>query len=89
MRVCLLQNYVDSVVTSAPDPDQSLTGEDSSYDSDFEGEERPHQDVSRTTSDTLGAEFAEYVSCSAQYAAKLEFALKLGYTEKQVLSVLN
>jgi hypothetical protein len=38
-------------------------GEDSSYDSDNEtiNEHSPHQNVSRTTSDTLGQEFAEYV----------------------------
>jgi len=68
--------------------DSELGGEDSSYDSDYEAEdrERGHEDVSRTTSDTLAAEFAEYVTVpqSSQYAAKLEFALKLGYTEKQV-----
>jgi hypothetical protein len=41
----------------------SCGGEDSSYDSDYEAEDlASHQDVSRTTSDTLGAEFAEYVS---------------------------
>lgn len=41
-------------------------GEDSSYDSDNEtNEHSPHQNVSRTTSDTLGQEFAEYVEHSA------------------------
>ncbi|BES87709.1 Zc3h12a-like Ribonuclease NYN domain [Nesidiocoris tenuis] len=79
-------------------------GEDSSYDSDFEheagdaeGDDPPgsnesaqHPDVSRTTSDTLGAEFAEYVSSDAQgYTSRLEFALKLGYTERHVQAALQ
>lgn len=45
----------------------SAEAEDSSYDSDYEAEEsgkpeKLHPDVSRTTSDTLAAEFAEYVT---------------------------
>lgn len=41
-------------------------------------------------SDTLGAEFAEYVSASnsSSYTAKVEFGLKLGYTEKLVQAAL-
>lgn len=47
-----------------------MAGEDSSYDSDYEIDQQKqssssssarHQDVSRTTSDTLAAEYAEYV----------------------------
>lgn len=40
-----------------------MTGDDSSYDSDYEADlpSVRHQDVSRTTSDTLAAEYAEYV----------------------------
>ncbi|XP_025158715.1 endoribonuclease ZC3H12A isoform X2 [Harpegnathos saltator] len=55
-----------------------------------------HPDVSRTTSDTLAAEFAEYVTIqgpsptqSPGYTARVEFALKLGYTEKLVQAALQ
>ncbi|OQR71641.1 hypothetical protein BIW11_10878 [Tropilaelaps mercedesae] len=58
-----------------------------------------HDDVSRTVSDTLGAEFAEYVStqkvelkavlADPGYQTRLEFALKLGYTEAQVQTALQ
>lgn len=56
---------------------------------------KSHDDVSRTPSETLGQEFSEHVtlggsSASSEldqvlsepgYAAKVEFALRLGYTE--------
>lgn len=46
-------------------PDHVANDEDSSYDSDNElAHDSPHQNVSRTTSDTLGQEFAEYYSNS-------------------------
>ncbi|PRD26812.1 UNVERIFIED_CONTAM: ribonuclease ZC3H12C [Trichonephila clavipes] len=56
-----------------------------------------HDDVSRTVSDTLGAEFAEYVThdpieiviSDPNYTNRVEFALKLGYTEKQVQTALQ
>ncbi|XP_055954097.1 probable ribonuclease ZC3H12B isoform X1 [Argiope bruennichi] len=56
-----------------------------------------HDDVSRTVSDTLGAEFAEYVTrdpveavmSDPNYTGRVEFALKLGYTEKQVQTALQ
>ncbi|XP_033209999.1 endoribonuclease ZC3H12A-like isoform X2 [Belonocnema kinseyi] len=55
-----------------------------------------HSDVSRTTSDTLAAEFAEYVTVqgpspiqSPGYTARVEFALKLGYTERLVQAALQ
>lgn len=76
----------------------SITGEDSSYDSDYDGSEEPvpgHNDVSRTVSDTLGQEFSEYISSgsllqtNSTYQSKLEFALKLGYTEKLVQAALQ
>lgn len=92
----------------------SVAGEDSSYDSDYEGSEEQthgHDDVSRTVSDTLGQEFSEYVSTSHlqehspselstqqgpqqqqtdyAYQSRLEFALKLGYTEKLVQAALQ
>ncbi|KAJ8673619.1 hypothetical protein QAD02_004881 [Eretmocerus hayati] len=58
-----------------------------------------HSDVSRTASDTLAAEFAEYVTVhqnvspsvhihSPGYTARVEFALKLGYTERLVQAAL-
>lgn len=73
-----------------------VEGEDSSYDSDAEVEvsstsgHSSHHDVSRTASDTLAAEYADYVSLPhSAYIAKVEFALKLGYTEKQVQAALQ
>ncbi|KAK9888094.1 hypothetical protein WA026_000370 [Henosepilachna vigintioctopunctata] len=72
----------------------AIAGEDSSYDSDYEAEAPTrHQDVSRTTSDTLAAEYADYIQTAPDndpgYVARVEFALKLGYTEKQVLAALQ
>uniref|UniRef100_A0A182PRR3 C3H1-type domain-containing protein n=1 Tax=Anopheles epiroticus TaxID=199890 RepID=A0A182PRR3_9DIPT len=89
--------------------------EDSSYDSDCDGDDLSHEQVSRTTSDTLGQEFAEYISVgsghhphhgkdvshtavpvgsagpehSPGYQQRVEFALKLGYTEKLVQAALQ
>lgn len=73
-------------------------GEDSSYDSECDVDSS-HEQVSRTTSDTLGQEFAEYVSQpqsstkkidpSPSYTQRVEFALKLGYTEKLVQAALT
>lgn len=101
--------------------------EDSSYDSDCETDDTNHEQVSRTASDTLGQEFAEYVSCASSstsqhgpsaackaatapkvgaggpikqlgcpmvtcgpgYTSRLEFALKLGYTERLVQAALH
>ncbi|XP_008214885.1 ribonuclease ZC3H12A isoform X3 [Nasonia vitripennis] len=60
-----------------------------------------HSDVSRTSSDTLAAEFAEYVTVHGAnatsqtpalptgYTARVEFALKLGYTERLVQTALQ
>lgn len=89
------QNYIESLANSASvDPG----GEDSSYDSDGEPDRDVtntstsdignHAEVSRTTSDTLAAEYAEYVSPPG-YAARVEFALKLGYTERLVQAALH
>lgn len=67
-------------------------GEDSSYDSDLEADTLPphHHDVSRTASDTLAAEYAEYVSSPPHgYTTRVEFGLKLGYTEKHVQAALH
>lgn len=61
--------------------------EDSSYDSDHSVEEGSHRAASRTASDTLAAEFAEYVSVG--YTTRLEFALKLGYSERLVQAALH
>ncbi|XP_073989961.1 endoribonuclease ZC3H12A-like isoform X2 [Rhodnius prolixus] len=98
--VKLLKRYVDRLVGGVSaagvggvggGKEPETGGEDSSYDSDYEGDEttRGHPDVSRTTSDTLGAEFAEYVSTDSGYTARLEFALKLGYTERHVQAALH
>uniref|UniRef100_A0A0A9WHH3 Putative ribonuclease ZC3H12C n=1 Tax=Lygus hesperus TaxID=30085 RepID=A0A0A9WHH3_LYGHE len=81
-----LQKYIESLSGK----ESETGGEDSSYDSDYEGEDvSRHPDVSRTTSDTLGAEFAEYVSADSGYTSRLEFALKLGYTERHVQAALQ
>ncbi|XP_057664941.1 probable ribonuclease ZC3H12D isoform X1 [Diorhabda carinulata] len=94
-----LQKYVDEICVEGCLG--AVTGEDSSYDSDYEADtpssavQAPayHHDVSRTTSDTLAAEYAEYVQStpeiSAGYTARVEFALKLGYTEKLVQAALQ
>ncbi|XP_066254279.1 probable ribonuclease ZC3H12D isoform X1 [Euwallacea similis] len=99
--VSRLQKYVDDICLEGCNLAKiAATGEDSSYDSDCEGYEGTqsnlsgsHQDVSRTVSDTLAAEFAEYVQgaqeSSAAYNARVEFALKLGYTEKHVQAALQ
>lgn len=58
----------------------AATGEDSSYDSDYDVEPssaiKQHHDVSRTTSDTLAAEYAEYVQTDPD--------LSPGYTARYV-----
>lgn len=89
-----MQTYMDSLAVAE--------GEDSSYDSECDIDSS-HEQVSRTTSDTLGQEFAEYVSQplppssqlvtkkidpSPSYTQRVEFALKLGYTEKLVQAAL-
>lgn len=95
---------------------RNLESEDSSYDSDYENTEPVtpqdptsglhHDDVSRTVSDTLAAEFAEYITrgssdsgqklrdlatilADPSYTSRVEFALKLGYTEAQVQVALQ
>lgn len=78
--------------------DSLAVNEDSSYESECDGDVS-HEQVSRTTSDTLGEEFAEYVSQpqtsnakkpdpSPSYTHRVEFALKLGYTERLVQAAL-
>jgi len=103
-----LQTYVDQLCSS----DREDRGDDSSYDSDIEaegdpetdadadaeGNARSHHGVSRTSSDTLAAEYADYVSQPAAqapsqpdagYTTRLEFGLKLGYTERLVQAALH
>ncbi|XP_075980814.1 endoribonuclease ZC3H12A-like isoform X3 [Anticarsia gemmatalis] len=67
-------------------------GEDSSYDSECE-DEGAHRAASRTPSDTLAAEFAEYVTLTPTPAqpnpAKIEFAVKLGYSERLARTALQ
>ncbi|XP_046674144.1 endoribonuclease ZC3H12A-like isoform X1 [Homalodisca vitripennis] len=89
LLVAKVQNFVDTLCEGETEGDDG-EGEDSSYDSDQDNELPRHQDVSRTASDTLGAEFAEYVSLPPQgYLAKVEFGLKLGYTERHVQAALQ
>ncbi|XP_045522941.1 probable ribonuclease ZC3H12D isoform X1 [Pieris brassicae] len=74
-----IQKYVESSLGWAGE-----RGEDSSYDSECE-EDVGHRTASRTPSDTLAAEFAEYVTLAPvlppHNQAKIDFALKLGYSE--------
>ncbi|CAG9773922.1 unnamed protein product [Ceutorhynchus assimilis] len=92
MTVTFGEKYVDDICLEGCN--QTKTGEDSSYDSDCE-DQQGHQDVSRTASDTLAAEYAEYVqqdvvgNSSPGYNTRVEFALKLGYTEKHVQAALQ
>ena len=70
------QKFVECTVLGSA---SGAEAEDSSYDSDYEAEEQPegqltsparsHADVSRTASDTLAAEFAEYVTVQSIGAA--------------------
>lgn len=86
-----IQSYVDSLCSSETEGGDG-DGEDSSYDSDLEADSNlpSHHDVSRTASDTLAAEYADYVSSPPHgYTARVEFALKLGYTERQVQAALH
>ncbi|XP_028031653.1 endoribonuclease ZC3H12A isoform X1 [Bombyx mandarina] len=75
-----IQKYVESSLGWAGE-----RAEDSSYDSECE-EDSAHRAASRTPSDTLAAEFAEYVTVTPSVPqpnqAKIEFAVKLGYSER-------
>lgn len=115
----LLTRKCQSSAFSDKDQRRKLEAVDSSYDSDCESNPNvdvDHHDVSRTVSDTLGAEFAEYInidtdklvsslcesehsaeensdessaSSDGQYTNRVEYALKLGYTEDQVQLALQ
>ncbi|XP_065220254.1 probable ribonuclease ZC3H12C isoform X2 [Planococcus citri] len=109
MTRCMNLNYINSLCDEFESEKKSkfggpgtsysssATGEDSSYDSDYDGSEEQthgHDDVSRTVSDTLGQEFSEYVTSpqpagDSVYQSKVEFALKLGYTERLVQAALQ
>ncbi|XP_073961365.1 endoribonuclease ZC3H12A-like isoform X1 [Choristoneura fumiferana] len=82
-----IQKYVESSLGWAGE-----RGEDSSYDSEYE-DESAHRAASRTPSDTLAAEFAEYVTLAPQppppNQAKIEFAVKLGYSERLARTALQ
>lgn len=83
----------------------STEAEDSSYDSECDADDslHAHEHVARTVSDTLGEEFSEYVNESTiptnsqlqqydrspSYTHRVEFALKLGYTERLVQAALT
>ncbi|KAL5233714.1 hypothetical protein ACI65C_001124 [Semiaphis heraclei] len=93
----VLRCYVDSLDELQLQTLDECSNDDSSYDSDFGGDDDAssgphfgghHDDVSRTTSDTLGAEYAEYVSAAA-YKSRVDFALKLGYTERLVQTAIS
>ncbi|XP_060849724.1 endoribonuclease ZC3H12A-like isoform X1 [Rhopalosiphum padi] len=92
-----LKCYVDSLDELQLQTLDECSNDDSSYDSDFGGDDDAsgsqhfsghHDDISRTTSDTLGAEYADYVSAAA-YKSRVDFALKLGYTERLVQTAIN
>lgn len=64
-----MQKYVECALLHQGGSGSAAEADDSSYDSDYEAEEtsqhhviKQHSNVSRTTSDTLAAEFAEYVT---------------------------
>ncbi|XP_026746385.1 LOW QUALITY PROTEIN: probable ribonuclease ZC3H12D [Trichoplusia ni] len=80
-----IQKYVESSLGWAVE-----RGEDSSYDSECE-DESAHRAASRTPSDTLAAEFAEYVTLTPTppNQAKIEFAMKLGYSERLARTALQ
>lgn len=91
------QCYVDSLDELQLQTLDECSNDDSSYDSDFGGDDDAssgqhfgghHDDISRTTSDTLGAEYADYVSAAA-YKSRVDFALKLGYTERLVQTAIS
>ncbi|CAH0382180.1 unnamed protein product [Bemisia tabaci] len=93
-------SYVDALCSAEKktgieeDEDEDAQNErnDSSYDSDYEAgdESALHEDISRTVSDTLKAEFDEYVNTNdTSYMSKVEFGLKLGYSEKLVQTALQ
>ncbi|CAH2093059.1 unnamed protein product [Euphydryas editha] len=65
-------------------------GEDSSYDSECD-DDGGHRTASRTPSDTLAEEFAEYVTLAPPppNQAKIEFAVKLGYSERLARTALQ
>lgn len=76
-----LQIYVDNICKDGCAG--SAAGEDSSYDSDYEVDPPgKHQDVSRTTSDTLAAEYAEYVQSTPENPAGLVGDSSPGYTAR-------
>ncbi|XP_026496003.1 probable ribonuclease ZC3H12B isoform X1 [Vanessa tameamea] len=80
-----IQKYVESSLGWAGE-----RGEDSSYDSECD-DDGGHRTASRTPSDTLAAEFAEYVTHAPPppNQAKIEFAVKLGYSERLARTALQ
>ncbi|XP_068617717.1 probable ribonuclease ZC3H12D isoform X1 [Battus philenor] len=84
--VARIQKYVESSLGWAGE-----RGEDSSYDSECE-DDVSHRAASRTPSDTLAAEFAEYVTLAPPpqpSQAKIDFAVKLGYSERLARTALQ
>ncbi|XP_020280676.1 endoribonuclease ZC3H12A [Pseudomyrmex gracilis] len=85
-----------TTMTTTTTTTMSVTRRPRSTESSQVSHPAAHSDVSRTTSDTLAAEFAEYVTIqgpsptqSPGYIARVEFALKLGYTERLVQAALQ
>lgn len=93
----IFQNYIDNLLATEAE-DSSYDSECDADDS-----VQAHEHVARTVSDTLGQEFCEYVNetpltvsnaqlqqydRSPNYTQRVEFALKLGYTERLVQSAL-
>ncbi|OWR46562.1 endoribonuclease ZC3H12A isoform X1 [Danaus plexippus] len=80
-----IQKYVESSLGWTGE-----RGEDSSYDSECD-DDASHRTASRTPSDTLAAEFAEYVTLAQPQPnqAKIEFAVKLGYSERLARTALQ
>lgn len=88
-----LQKYVECTILGSSGGAEAA--EDSSYDSDYETEDKSagvtkvlhHPDVSRTASDTLAAEFAEYVTVQHQGVAASPVqtpGIKLPSCEKRI-----
>ncbi|XP_013179922.1 PREDICTED: probable ribonuclease ZC3H12D isoform X1 [Papilio xuthus] len=81
-----IQKYVESSLGWSGE-----RGEDSSYDSECD-DDGGHRTASRTPSDTLAAEFAEYVTLAPPpqpNQAKIDFAVKLGYSERLARTALQ
>ena len=81
-----------SRMVNIQDNRRKLESEDSSYGSDHDNGGHAREDVSRTASETLAAEYPDYCEVNdieairqdKNYEAKVLFALKLGYEKEQL-----